>query len=109
MDVWTTVKDLLKKKTLKKADFAKKMGVSRQTIDNWISGSTHPNQLDLTNMSNILAEIKQQLSIDKRTDELVDLVAKVSSNMALEEEMRLHGNDRNYLTQINELSDDKAV
>lgn len=49
-----------------KADFSKKMGIVRQTLDNWISGQTSPDQNELERASKILGvDIIQFLGIIK--------------------------------------------
>jgi transcriptional regulator with XRE-family HTH domain len=45
---------LAKYKAFTKIDFAKKMGVSRQTLDNWVNGLTSPNHNDMVLAAKIL-------------------------------------------------------
>jgi transcriptional regulator with XRE-family HTH domain len=64
LDVWSNIKELIAEKQLKKADFSKKMDISRQTLDNWINGTTSPTQKDLDKMSTIFDELQLKTSKD---------------------------------------------
>lgn len=54
MGLGDRILQLIGKQQVTKASFAKGIGVSRTTLDNWIKGDTSPKHQDLINMSNFL-------------------------------------------------------
>lgn len=54
MDAWETVRQMIMDEKVKKSHFAKKMGISRSTLDNWLNDTTSPTRNDLKKMSGIL-------------------------------------------------------
>jgi transcriptional regulator with XRE-family HTH domain len=57
MNTWSQIQKLIEDKKLTKVTFAKKMGISRGTVDNWIKGPSSPTQKDMDNMLKILSEM----------------------------------------------------
>lgn len=54
MDLGKIIEQVLEDKNITKKAFSTKMGISRQTLDNWIKGVTFPTSDDLSGMSKIL-------------------------------------------------------
>jgi transcriptional regulator with XRE-family HTH domain len=72
MDTWETVTKLIVEKKLRKGSFATAMGISRQTVDNWLKGDTSPDQKDIKKMSKILEVMPDELpdKSDKKRNEI---------------------------------------
>jgi transcriptional regulator with XRE-family HTH domain len=65
VDNWTIVRNLIAQKRLRKSHFAKKMDISRNTLDSWLKDTTSPDQTDVKKMSEILSEMPDDV---KHTD-----------------------------------------
>lgn len=63
MDIGKAISQFIDNKHITKKDFALKVGISRQTLDNWIKGVTSPDHSELTKMSKIMDVDISQLTM----------------------------------------------
>lgn len=95
MDLGKKIAQVLEDKKVTKKSFSSKMGISRQTLDNWINGDTFPTSEDLQKMSKILdvdlskitlrTESKYVASYDHQSIPFYDVVAVGGATMLAEQ------------------------